>query len=312
VAVGGTVAVLLQFKPELHSIASKLGDEDLRAIMQFVLITCIILPVLPNEPIDPYGVVQPWNVWLMVVLIVGMSLTGYILYKFFGESAGIFLGGLLGGAVSSTATTVTYARTALAGAPAARAAAVVIMLASSVMYIRVLIEATIVSPVFAWTLALPVAIAFAATILPALWQWWRLRRQPETPSPDQKDEAQKPPMHANPTQLRPALIFGVSYAVVLIGLAWAKEQLGAGGVYTVAALSGLTEVDALTLSTARMALTDPYIMEQGWRAVLLGTLTNFGAKAVIAGMLGGWAFFVRLSLWFVMPVAAGAAAMALL
>ena len=121
IAVGGGVAVLLQFKPELHRIAQRLGDEDLRAIMQFVLITCIILPVLPNhnygpgrfihpgKPIAALDVLNPWQIWLMVVLVVGLSLTGYIVYKFFGRNAGILLGGILGGAISSTATTVSYA-----------------------------------------------------------------------------------------------------------------------------------------------------------------------------------------------------------
>jgi len=110
IALGGTVAVLLQFKPELHGMARKLGDEDLRAIMQFVLITCIILPVLPSEnfgPRDllslagaptehaasPLDVLNLREIWLMVVLIVGMSLGGYIVYKFFGRDAGSLLGG---------------------------------------------------------------------------------------------------------------------------------------------------------------------------------------------------------------------------
>jgi uncharacterized membrane protein (DUF4010 family) len=93
VAIGGGVAVLLQFKPELHRFAARLGDEDLRAVMQFVLITCIILPVLPHHrlallPDPPYGelnVLDPFEIWLMVVLVVGLTLGGYILYKFLGQ-----------------------------------------------------------------------------------------------------------------------------------------------------------------------------------------------------------------------------------
>ena len=113
VAVGATVAVLLQFKPELHGIAARLGDQDLRAIMTFALITCIILPVLPNttyEVVSPLDVLNPFEIWMMVVLMVGISLTGYLVYKFFGRNAGILLGGVLGGAVSSTATTLSYAK----------------------------------------------------------------------------------------------------------------------------------------------------------------------------------------------------------
>ena len=104
VAVGGGVAVLLQFKPELHNIAKRLGDEDLRAVMQFVLITCISLPILPDRAFGPdqffqlgsstpdLNVLNPREIWLMVVLIVGVTLSGYIIYKYFGRNAGIMLG----------------------------------------------------------------------------------------------------------------------------------------------------------------------------------------------------------------------------
>ncbi|HBO44077.1 MAG TPA: MgtC/SapB family protein, partial [Planctomycetaceae bacterium] len=140
VAIGGGVAVLLQFKPELHDFSRRLGDADLRAIMQFVLITCIILPVLPNKTYGPLDVLNPREIWLMVVLIVGMSLGGYITYKFLGRNARILLGGFLGGAISSTATTASYSRRAGGDSLGLSAAAVVILIASTVVFGRVLIE----------------------------------------------------------------------------------------------------------------------------------------------------------------------------
>lgn len=350
VAVGGTVAVLLQYKPELHRLARTLGDDDLRAIMQFVLITCIVLPILPNEPIDPFGVIRPWNVWLMVVLIVGISLAGYIVYRFFGANAGILLGGLLGGAVSSTATTVTYSRMARSDPRTAQAATVVILVASSVMYVRVLIESAVVSPEFAKTLAAPALIQLATTLLLGLILWRQLDRQTQRawpPSPTHAPGTGEPaavgdqqmvvpkaerrpqqadfvsdhdsvakadvaspadaPTHANPTQLRPALLFGAAYALVLLALAWTKQSLGNAGMFTVAGLSGLTEVDALTLSTARMAREHQTIMADGWRLVLFGTLTNFASKAAIAAALGGRRFGARIVLCFLPPAAIGAA-----
>jgi uncharacterized membrane protein (DUF4010 family) len=181
VAVGAGVAVLLQFKPELHHLAQKLGDEDLRAIMQFALITCIILPVLPNQkygpdslfqlhpPLPALDVLNPREIWLMVVLIVGLSLSGYISYKFFGRSAGILLGGILGGAVSSTATTVSYARGTRHDPVRMKTAAVVIMIASTIMYVRVVLAVAIVSSwEFLQTILLPVAVLTVLTMLPAL------------------------------------------------------------------------------------------------------------------------------------------------
>lgn len=335
VAVGGTVAVLLQFKPELHRLARTLGDDDLRAIMQFVLITCIVLPILPNDPIDPFGVIRPWNVWLMVVLIVGISLAGYIVYRFLGANAGILLGGLLGGAVSSTATTVTYSRMARTDPRAAQAATVVVLLASSVMYVRVLVEAAVVSTEFAISLAAPSLIVLAATLLLGLVLWRQMghpaRRWPAPLSaPSHRATVSEPagatgtpderlveangigphaggPTHSNPTQLRPALLFGAAYALVLLALAWTKQSLGNAGMFTVAGLSGLTEVDALTLSTARMAVEHQSMMADGWRLVLFGTLTNFASKAAIAAALGGRAFGARIALCFVPPTAVGAA-----
>src|SRR3972149_5991637 len=231
VAVGSGVAVLLQFKPEMHGLAKKLGDEDLRAIMQFVLLSCIILPVLPNKNYGPstlFGLPQPtldvfnpFETWLIVVLIVGMSLGGYIVYKFFGRDAGILLGGILGGAISSTATTVSYSRQAKNNPLDKRIAAIVILIASTVSYVRVLIAVGVVAQHdFFLRVCGPVGILMAATLAPAAAIWYRSRRQPYA-MPDQK----------NPTQLKSALIFGVMYVGVLLALAAGKAFIGGGGLY---------------------------------------------------------------------------------
>jgi uncharacterized membrane protein (DUF4010 family) len=103
IAIGGGVAVLLQFKGELHGIVAKLGDNDLKAIMQFALLSLVILPILPNRVYGPFSVLNPRQIWWMVVLIVGISLVGYILYKFSGTGTGVVVNGLLGGVISSTA-----------------------------------------------------------------------------------------------------------------------------------------------------------------------------------------------------------------
>ena len=110
VAVGGAVAVLLYLKPELHSLATRLGEEDFRGIMQFVVISLVIFPVLPNRAYGPFQVLNPHRIWWMVVLITGLSLAGYVAYKLFGHRICAALGAVLGGLISSTATTVSYAR----------------------------------------------------------------------------------------------------------------------------------------------------------------------------------------------------------
>jgi uncharacterized membrane protein (DUF4010 family) len=307
VAVGGGVAVLLQFKGELHGVAKKLGDEDLRAIMQFVLISCIILPVLPDQNFGPskllgfdkheLDVFNPFETWLMVVLIVGMSLGGYIVYRFFGGDAGILLGGVLGGAISSTATTVSYSRQAKSNFIDNNSAAVVIMIASTASYIRVLTAILIVSPDFLLKVSRPVGIMMGLTLLPAATLWLRDRRRPKTMSE-----------HENPTQIRSALIFGAMYVGVLFALAAAKQYIGGGGLYLVAGLSGLTEMDAITLSTARMSLADQTVMTTvGWRLIVVAAMANMASKSMLAGLLGGWGLLKQIIILFAIPLAGGAA-----
>ena len=232
----------------------------------------------------------------MVVLIVGLSLGGYIIYKFFGRDAGILLGGILGGAISSTATTVSYARDARTDPSAARSAAIVIMIASTVMYLRVLLAVTVVSPDFLQTVIVPVAVLMLLTLLPAMAMWFRVRRQPA-----------HMPEQTNPTQLKSAIVFGVMYAAVLMALALAKQYGDGQGLYAVSFLSGLSEMDAITLSTARMSITVPSVADDGWRLIVVAAMANLVSKAAIAGLLGGRQLLIRILFLFAVPMLGGAA-----
>ena len=294
VAVGGGVAVLLQFKPELHSFAKRLGNRDLKAIMQFVLITCIVLPVLPNDTYGPLDVFNPRETWLMVVLIVGMSLGGYIVYKFFGRDAGILLGGILGGAISSTATTVSQARQAHGDGAGSRAAAIVVMIASTVVFVRVLVEIAVVAPAFLSTAGPPVAALMLLTMVPAFAAWYRVRKEPS-----------QMPEQENPTHLKSALLFGGMYALVLFALAWAKEYVGTEALYALAVLSGLTDMDAITLATARMSKTDPAILDDGWRFIIVAAVSNLAFKAGLIGMLGNRRLLRQILILFSIPAIGG-------
>lgn len=296
IAIGGGVAVLLHFKPEMHRFAETLGDEDLRAIMQFVLITCIVLPVLPNRTYGPLDVLNPFETWLIVVFIVGLSLGGYIIYKFFGRDAGILLGGLLGGAISSTATTMSYSRQARGDRMGVRAVAIVIMIASTVALVRVLIAIAVVDRSLRLLLAAlgPVSILMGLTLLPSLILWFRVHRQPT-----------EMPAQQNPTQLRSAIIFGLMYSAVLLALAAAKEYLNGQGLFVVAGLSGLTDMDAITLSTARMSLTGTLDPAIGWRLVMVAALANLVSKTFLAGLIGGRRLLAEIAMLFSIPLLGG-------
>lgn len=296
IALGAGVAVLLQFKPEMRRFAERLGSDDIKAIMQFALISGIILPVLPNQTYGPYEVLNPFNVWLMVVLIVGMSLAGYIMYKFWGQDAGILVGGVLGGAISSTATTVSYAQRTREQPRLAGSAAVIVMIASTVLFARVFVEVSLVNAEMLENGLVPLCILAALTLAPALFVWQRVHRHPE-PMPEPK----------NPTHLRPAIIFALIYAVMLLVLAAVKDWVGSAGLYPVAAISGLTEMDAITLSIARMSLEDKQLVTEGWRLIAVAAVTNMLTKAVLAGILGSRELQWRLVAMFAIPGAGGLA-----
>lgn len=228
-----------------------------------------------------------------------MSLGGYIIYKFFGRDAGIVLGGVLGGAISSTATTVSYARGARDDRNSALSAAIVIMIASTVMYLRVLLAVGVVSsPNFAFlrTAFAPVVGLMFLTLLPACALWFLVRGQPA-----------KMPAQSNPTQLKSAVVFGSMYALVLFALAVAKYYWHNEGLYAVAFFSGLTEMDAVTLSTARLALSDPQVAADGWRMIVVAALANSVSKACLAGLLGGWRLLAVVALLLAVPMLGGIA-----
>jgi uncharacterized membrane protein (DUF4010 family) len=294
VAVGAGVAVLLQFKAELHGIVARLGAEDLRAIMTFALMSCIVLPLLPDRNYGPFAVLNPYQIWLMVVLIVGVSLTGYIIYKFFGRTAGIVLGGILGGAISSTATSVSYARRCTGAPETVRLATVVIAIASAMVYVRVIIEIAVVAPLQFAQLAPPILVVLLASVLGAATAWWQSRRH-QTEMPE----------HSNPTELKSAVVFAAVYAAVLLALASAKHYLGGGGLYAVAVLSGLTDMDAITISTSRLVgLGDGQgiSITDGWRLILVASLSNLVFKLGIVGVIGRWTLFRRTATVFALPL----------
>lgn len=275
IIVGAGTAVLLHFKGQLHEAVAKLSSTDLKAIMQFALISMVVLPVLPNRTFGPYSVLNPRNVWLMVVLIVGISLSGYIVYKFFGEKAGLLLGGILGGLISSTATTVSYARRTASRPEASRSAAVVILVASAIVFVRVMLEIGAVAPSFMFAAATPLVLMMLAIValVGLMWFWW-------------KGQLNEMPEQDNPTELKSALFFGLLYALILLAVAWTKDRFGDGGLYFVASLSGLTDVDAITLSTSQLVNLGRLDYEQGWRLIVVATMSNLVFKMLTIAALG--------------------------
>lgn len=313
VILAGAVAVLLQAKRPLHDAVDALGERDFHAITQFVLISLVILPLLPDRDFGPYAVLNPREVWWMVVLIVGIGLAGYLAYKFFGRNVGTLLGGVLGGMVSSTATSVSYARRSKEQPALSSLAAVVVMIASSVVFVRVLIEIGAVASGHFGALAPPIAAFGVICLLIAAMAFaWEQRKAGDLIGPAEEDEERTAddPREidlGNPSELRSALVFGALYAIVLLAVAWAKDHLGRQGLYAVAFVSGLTDMDAITLSTSRLVRDGKVAEDTAWRVVVIASMSNFLFKGVVVATLGSAALRRRIAVLFGSALLAGGA-----
>lgn len=258
IVLGATTAMLLHLREELRSWVARLSDRDVRAVMQFVVISLIILPVLPNQTYGPYDVLNPRQIWWMVVLIVGLNLAGYAAFRLMGQRVGTALGGVLGGVISSTATTMSYARVTKTRPDLTRAAVVIVWVASGVVFVRILVEIGAVAPGFLPTAAGPVLIMLGFFALATAIVW----RSSTAPT-------ESPLEPGNPSELRPAILFGALYAVVLFVIAAAQDLLGNVGLFAAAALAGLTDIDAITLSTSQLVATELVDPATGWRLILV-------------------------------------------
>ncbi|MBT8404901.1 MAG: MgtC/SapB family protein [Gemmatimonadetes bacterium] len=276
VVVAGGLAVLLHFKQPLHARIERLQREDLDAIIRLTLIGLVILPVLPNRSFGPYAVLNPFQIWLMVVLIVGLSMAGYVAYALFGTRRGSLVSGLLGGLISSTATTVSYAKRTRTEPDRSPTAAVVVVLASVVVFGRVMVEIGVVAPSYLPRLAPPLVVMMAVMAVTAVVLLYA-----GTPADDPETLDRRPP-----SDLRAAVGFGALYAAVLLAVALTRQHLGDEALYAVAAVSGLTDVDAITLSSAQMVQNGGLEAATGWRLILVGTLSNLVFKGGVVAVLG--------------------------
>jgi uncharacterized membrane protein (DUF4010 family) len=294
VVMGGLCALLLHLKEPMEGFAARLTKADVKSVMQFAAIALVVLPVLPNRTYGPYDVLNPFEIWLMVVLIVGISLAGYVLYKLLGARAGTLLGGVLGGLISSTAATASYASRAKHHRSLAPQVALLIMVASTVAYLRILVEIAVAAPSVLSAVAPPLVIISLANVVICGLALVFVRG-------DAGDLAKQD----NPSELRVALVFGALYGLIIFAIAAARETYGDPGLYVIATISGLTDVDAITLSTANLIEAGRLDPGSGWRAIVLASLSNLVFKGALGSALGGRALLKYLAPLFLTSIAAG-------
>jgi uncharacterized membrane protein (DUF4010 family) len=278
-ALGVLTALILALKPGLHNLARSMSAEDLRATLEFAIITAVILPLLPNEGYGPFNLLNPSLIWLLVVFVSGIGFIGYVLMKVFGTARGISLTGLLGGLVSSTATTLSFAGRSKTSQGLSNALAQGILLASSVMFPRVLVEVTVVNRELLPLIIVPLgAMLLVGALLVGLY-WLRHRSQDE-------EKHSSTVKLGNPLRLQTAIGFGLLFALVLIAVRAANEYLGTAGVYAASILAGITDVDSITLSVADLSANGSLEPRVAAFSIVLATLVNTTVKMIAAGALG--------------------------
>ena len=302
VAVAGAVATagILAARRSLHAFLEKLTWLELRAALVLLAMSLIALPLLPNRTIDPWGAINPFELWLLTVMIAGISCTGYAAIRLAGTGRGILFAGAAGGLASSTATTLSFARFAAKSPPAARRLAAGAAIAGALSAARVLVVGSVLAPSVLPALGsvlIPVILVFVAGSL-------LLVRRPGA-------NAGAPSLALdNPLDLFAVLRFGALLGVISLVSRILLEQVGAASLFVVAGISGLVDVDAITLSTVRL-VGDTLSAPTAVAALLLAVAVNMTTKAVLALVAGGRDYGRALAITTAVALSAGGLALVL-
>ena len=279
-AVAVVATFLLSAKPTTHRLARALTRADVASTLKFLVVAVIVLPLLPDRTYGPLDVLNPFDVGRLMVLISGLSFVGYAGLRLLGPQRGLGLTGVVGGLVSSTAVTLSMSGRARERPEIGGAAALAVVLASTIMFLRILAIAAVVNPALLGLLAWPMAGAALAGLAASLVLWLGSRHGASEGAAV---------AFTNPFELGRALQFALLFAVVLLGSKAAALFLGTAGTYAAGVVAGTTDVDAITLSMARLAgaQVTPQVAAT---TIFLGAASNTVVKGAMAAVIGGQAF----------------------
>ena len=277
VAIGVAVAMtlLLALREQLHNWVQSLTWEEIRSALILLAMTFLLLPVLPRQPVDPWGVLNPYEIWLFAIMIAAISFGGYVAVRAFGDRLGVLMAAAAGGLASSTAATLSLARMGRDDPASARLISAAILIAGLVMAVRVGVVAALLNPALIQGLAGPIGgliLAMAAGAVLLLLTGQRDSRAPKLEI-------------SSPLDLATALRLAAFIAAVTIAVEFARRWLGSGAVLAVAALSGVADVDAVTVSMARQAGGTGFDIAS--LAIIAAVAVNTVSKAVMAAVVGG-------------------------
>jgi uncharacterized membrane protein (DUF4010 family) len=283
--LAAVVMAALALREPLHNIAQKVSAEDLYATVRFMLLAAVALPLLPDQTYDMFDSLNPFKIGVVVVLIAGISFFGYVASRIMGARRGIALTALFGGLASSTAVTLTFSGRAKEQPELARACALAIVIASTIMFPRLMIEvAAMHTPLLIYTL--PVLGSMLVVGLVGGAVIWRLAgKRGETRTISKEGESE--PQLVNPFSMKQALKLGMAFAIIRFVSAAAYHYAGESGLFVSALLAGLTDVDAITISVTRMYANEVIDSHTATLAISIAALSNTVTKAGIAWVLGG-------------------------
>lgn len=296
-AAVATVCVLAAREP-LHDWLTKIKEREIRSALILLAMTFIALPVIPNEPIGPFGGVNPREIWLIAIILAGVSFAGYVAVKVLGSTHGTMLAAAAGGLVSSTAVTASNAKRAAAGEGTPRLLAAGVALATAVSFGRVIAIVTALKPellkLIAPALVAAVLVALAFAFISAYWRGGR----------DEQDQTVE---FKNPFGFWSVLGFAILLAAIVLAGRALGENLGAAGAIVGALALGLADVDAVTVSMSRLT-PQPLSLQSAALAILAAVVSNNLSKIAIGAVVGRGAFAVELAVMAALCFAAGAAA----
>ena len=299
ITVAATAAVIttiiLDNKNEIHSALNRLQEHELDAALKLLLISVVMLPLLPNEGIGPNGMLNPYEIWWMVVLIASISFIGYFAMRVGGTEKGILFTSLFAGLASSTALTLHFSRLARQTPQISPLLSSGILLACGTMYLRVLLYCAMINPALLGSLTIPLLVMTLVLYLPALLIWRKHRNG---------TRVEQPALHNNPLDLKSALTLGVLLTLILLMASVLQQWLGNTGIYVLATISGITDVDAITLSLTRMSQTGLASTTVIIGIIIASSVNNL-MKAGMAISIGGRAMLMRVALPILLSLLAG-------
>ena len=264
--------VLLSSKVKLMNVVGQITQDEIYALVRFVVVALLIFPFLPDKTLDSFGVINPRDIGWVIVLISGLGLVGYILIRILGTGRGILLTGILGGLVSSTAVTWVFSKKSKEYPELSDRCATAILAASTIMVLRVLVWVFIFNSKLLQGLLIPISIIILAAMGATLYYYFKRQRMKDI-------QAAIPP--GKPLNLNQAIFFGLIYMVILFVVAYANSVFGQRGIYITSGLAGLTDIDAITISMSKLsATTIPFLTAQN--AILLAIVSNTIVKIGIS------------------------------